>query len=566
MTPRLPAAAILLSLLPFGAMAERGAGGELRLLYWQAPTSLNPYLSSGPKDNEAASLILEPLARHDETGRLVPWLATHIPSHENGDISQDMTQVTWTLREGLLWSDGSPVTADDVVFTARYCMDKETTCQQAAKFADVTAVTALDAQRVQLEFATPKPYPFAPFVGLESPILQKAQFSNCIGSAAASCSEANLRPIGTGPYRVTDMRAGDVISFDMNPSFRDASKPGFATVTLKGGGDAVSAARAVLETGEFDYAWNLQVDPDILKTMQTGGKGTVISAMGTPVERLMINLTDPDAALGAARSTRDGGAHPILSDPRVTHALSMAIDRRVATELGYGPAGQPACDLIAAPAIYVGSDGLDCLTQDLDGARAMLDDAGWVDSDGDGIRDKDGRALSLLFQTSINPVRQTLQDLIKAWWAEIGVKTDLRAIEPSVFFGADQTSPDTFRKFFADVQMYTNFFPGTDPEAYLNNWRCDAAPTPDNGWAGANIPRYCDPDYDALTQKLAQTQEMEARAAIVGQLNEMLIEAGAIIPLVLRGRVSARANTLAGVKMNAWDSELWNIADWTRTR
>ncbi len=555
---------IVLSMLPALACAEQGASGHLNILYWQAPTILNPYLSSGPKDIEPASLVLEPLARYDETGTLTPWLAADIPTLENGGISEGLTSITWTLRPGLTWSDGTNVTAQDVVFTAKYCMTPDGGCQQATKFSDVTSVEALDDLTVRLTFAAPKPFPYGPLVGVETPILQKAQFEGCIGANAQSCTAQNTAPIGTGPFRVTEFRAGDVVTFEANPQYRDPDKPGFATVTIKGGGDAIGAARTVLETGEMDYAWNLQVDPAILDKMAAGGTGQIIRSFGTPVERLMINRTDPSPSLGDLRSTRDGGAHPFLTDPAVLGALSIAIDRSVVAELGYGAAGKPTCDILPAPAIYASSANDACLTQDLDRARQMLEDAGWVDSDGDGVREKDGGRLSVLFQTSTNPVRQDTQALLKSWWAEIGIETELRQIDPSVFFGGDPGSPDTFQKFYADIQMFTNFFPGTDPEAYLNNWTCKSIPTPANNWLGFNIPRYCDPEYDALAAQLAQTADLKDRAALARRMNDMLMQAGALIPLVHRGDVSAISNTLQGVKMNSWDSELWNIADWTR--
>ncbi|WP_246066605.1 peptide ABC transporter substrate-binding protein [Aliiroseovarius halocynthiae] len=554
------------SALATPTFAERGTQGDLKLFYWQAPTLLNPYLASGPKDSEPASLVLEPLARHDETGQMVPWLAEAIPTMDNGGMAADMRSITWRLKQGIKWSDGSNFTANDVVFTANYCLSADSGCQVSAKFTDVDKIEALDTHTVKISFSKPKPYPYAPFVGLEVPVLQAAQFADCMGANALNCSAQNLSPIGTGPYQITEFKPGDVVTYDINPFYRDAAKPGFANVTIKGGGDASGAARAVLETGEFDYAWNLQLDPQVLAGMKAAGRGTVVTDFGTAVERLQVNLTDPSADLNDIRSTHGGGAHPFLADPRVTKALSLAVDRDTLVAIAYGDTGRATCDVLAAPAIYASGANDDCLTQNLDRARALLDEAGWTDSDGDGIRDKDGVSLSLLFQTSVNPVRQTTQDLLKAWWAEIGVETELRAIAPSVFFGGDQSSPDTYQKFYADLEMFTNFFPGNDPEPYLNNWTCAAIPTPENGWAGMNVPRHCNPDYDALVAQLGNTVDLGERIEISKQLNNMLMQAGALIPLVHRGEVSAHAASLQGVRMNVWDSELWNIADWTRAK
>ena len=551
-------------LVSSAAAAERGRDGHVSIIYWQAPSILNPYLSGGTKDLEAASMILEPLARFDESGNLTPWLAASVPTVANGGVSADLKTITWKLREGLLWSDGSPVTAADVVFTAEYCRDPAGGCSQLAKFDDVTAVEAVDDLTVEVTFGIPKPYPYAPFVGATSPILQKAQFADCTGARAPECTEANFNPIGTGPFRVTEFRSNDVISLAANPHYRDPAKPAFATVTFKGGGDAAAAARAVLETGEFDYAWNLQLAPEVLQGMLAAGKGALVSSFGTLVERLVVNLTDPAPELGDARSTR-AHPHPFLSDRTVRKALSMAIDRKLLVEIGYGQAGRPTCNIVPAPEIYASSANEDCLVQDIEGAKRLLDEAGWRPGP-DGMRRKGGIRLSILYQTSTNAVRQDFQALIKQWWSEIGVETELRNIDASVFFGGDPGSPDTYQKFFADIEMYANNFEGADPEPYLGGWRCGNEPRPASQWQGENMPRYCSEEYDRLLGEMAKTGDLGERARLAKAMNDMLVQDHVLIPLVHRGRVSAHAHSLGGVLLNTWDSEIWNIADWHRTR
>ncbi len=558
---------LLVFVLGAGGVASAQGGDTLTLLYWQAVSTLNPYLSGGTKDFHGSSLILEPLARYDENGDIVPWLAEEIPTVENGGVSEDLTTITWKLKPGLLWSDGTPVTAEDAVFTWQYCTDDATGCSTTYSWTDVTSVEAVDDQTIRITFGVPKPFPYGPFVGEVSPLIQKAQFENCIGAAAQSCTEQNFAPIGTGPYMVEEFRPNDVVTYVPNPHYREEGKPYFQRVILKGGGDAESAARAVLETGEADYAWNLQVQASVLAQMEAAGLGTVVTSYGTSVERIHINWTNPDPALGDDRSVwhEDGSnAHPFLTDPAVYQALSMAIDRNLMAEQLYGPAGRPTCNLLPAPAIYASTNNDDCLVQDIDGANALLDEAGIVDTDGDGVREKDGVPLRMLYQTSTNALRQAEQALVKDWWEQIGVESELRNIDPAVFFGGDPASPDTYGKFYADVEMFTNNYDGTDPEAYMAQWACNEIPLPDNNWLGNNISRWCNPEYDALVAQLAQTAPLEERAAIVIQMNDMIIQGGGMIPLIHRGNVSATSNTLQGVRMTAWDSEEWNIADWTR--
>jgi peptide/nickel transport system substrate-binding protein len=499
---------------------------------------------------------------------MVPWLATEIPTLENGGISEDLMSITWHLQEGLVWSDGTPVTANDAVFTWQYCTDEATGCSQITNFTDVTNVEAVDDLTILITFGVPKPFPYGPFVGQTSPLIQAAQFADCIGAAAQSCTDQNFAPIGTGPYMVEEFRADDVVVYVPNPNYREEGKPFFQRVTLKGGGDAESAARAVLETGEADYAWNLQIQPQILTQMESAGLGEVLAGFSTGVERIHINSTNPDPALGEERSVwhEDGSnAHPFLTDPVVYQALSMAIDRNIINEQLYGAAGRPTCNLLAAPPIYASTNNDDCLVQDLEGANALLDEAGIMDTDGDGVREYNGVPMQILFQTSTNAVRQATQALIKDWWEQIGVGVELRNIDAGVFFGGDPASPDTYGKFYADVEMFTNTFDGTDPEAYMAQWACSEVSGPDNNWLGNNISRWCNPEYDALVEQMAQTVDLEERAAIAIQMNDMIIQGGGMIALIHRGTVSAATNSLEGLIFNpAWDSELWNIADWTR--
>ncbi len=538
---------------------------HLNILYWQAASIVNPYLSGGTKDIEAASMVLEPLAHYDETTAMVPILAAEIPTLENGGVAEDLRSITWKLKPDIVWSDGTPLTAHDVAFSGAYCLDEQSGCASVASFADVSAVEAIDDHTVRITFDVAKPWPYGPFVGSLSPIIQREQFGDCLGARAQECTAQNFGPIGTGPFKVDEFRANDVINYSANELYREPGKPWFRTATFKGGGDAASAARAVLETGEYDYAWNLQVEPEVLAQMVAAGKGQVLMGFGSQVERLMVNQTNDDSSLGERRSLYLDGTnpHPFLSDPAVRQALSLAIDRHVLVEAGYGAAGRPTCNVVPAPARYASVANEACKTPGPAEANRILDEAGWVRGE-DGVRAKDGIRLSILYQTSTNSVRQGTQALIKQMWEAIGIETELRNIDAAVFFGDDPASPDTLRKFYADIQMYTNSFQGTDPEVYMAGWVCDQAPGPDNQWLGTNVPRGCSIEYDGLVEQLSITPPGEDRASIAKRMNDIIVQNHYMIPLIWRAAVSARSNSLAGVRMNPWDSELWNVADWHR--
>jgi peptide/nickel transport system substrate-binding protein len=554
-----------------GEASGRGTDGTLTLLYWQAISIINPYLSTGTKDYHAGSMVLEPLFHYDPQGNLVPALAAEIPTVENGGVAEDLMSITWTLKEGVLWSDGTPLTADDLVFTWEYCTTPETGCSSLTSFNNVASMEAVDDLTLVITFESPSPFPYNPLGSYLAPVLQRAQFADCVGAAAQGCSEQNTFPIGTGPYKVKEFLANDVVVFEANENYRVADQPHFAEVIMKGGGDAASAARAVLETGEADYAWNIQVEPQILADMEAAGIGKVYSAFAGNVERILINFTNPSADLDELRSewtVDDANPHPILSDIKVRQALSMAIDRNIIAEQLYGPAGRPTCNVLSGPPAAVSTANDDCLTQDLEGAAALLEEAGWVDSDGDGVREKDGTRFSLVYVTSTNQVRQKTQALVKQWWNEIGIEVELRDVDAGVYFGGDPASPDTLGKFYMDVQMFTNGNDSIDPQNYLAGWKCDGGANianRANNWLGDNNERWCSEEYDALWEEFAGTVDPDQRNELAKQLNDMLAQNYVNLPLVFRASPSAWVDTLGGIgDLNGWDSEEWNIEEWYR--
>ncbi|MYD49686.1 MAG: peptide ABC transporter substrate-binding protein [Chloroflexi bacterium] len=564
-----PCLLILLPLLLLVACINPQSDGEdkeLTLLYWQAPSLPFPYLAAGYKDRDAGAITLEPLAKFDPEGQLVPALAEAIPTVENGGVSPDFMSITWRLHDDLKWSDGSPLTTRDVAFTWQYCAHPETGCLNSGAFADIAAVEVVDELTVQIIFTEPKAFPYTAFVGAGSPVISQAQFADCVGPAANDCTEQSSNPLGSGPYRIVQFRPSEQAAYERNPHYRGET-PYFDRVILKGGGDAATAARAVLVTGDADFAWNLQLEPQQLADMEASGMGTVASAFASTVERILVNQTNPDPALGANRSEYLDGdnPHPFLTFTPIPQAMSLAIDRVALSEQLYGFAGRPTCNLIAGPPRYVSTANDECLTQNLAAANQLLDDNGVDDTDGDGIREYNGIPLRVTYQTTANAVREETQSLIQDWWRQIGIETELVQHDASVFFGGDPVADGgaTYRRFFADVQMYATG-PGIEPQSHLRGQLCTEIMTPENNWATENNVRACNPQYDQLFAQLAQTTDNAQRETLVKRLNDILVQNYYQIPLVSRGVVSAHSKTLLGVRLNDWDSELWNIAQWRR--
>jgi peptide/nickel transport system substrate-binding protein len=548
---------------------KRGAGDTVRILYWQAPTILNPHLATGTKDNDASRLILEPLAGIGAEGVPVPALAAEIPTVANGGVSKDLTTVTWKLRKDVKWSDGTPFTADDVLFTYAYCSNKETGCSTASAFGGIKSVEALDPATVKVTFEKPTTNPYLIFVSTQGPILQKKQFGACIGAASSkesACQAANNAPIGTGPYKLKDFKSGDTVQYVINDMYRDADKPFFKEVLFKGGGDAPSAARAAFQTGDTDYAWNLQVEWAVLDQLaKTGGRAVLVNTSGSNVERLMFNPTDIRPEAGDKRGEPDT-KHPFLQDIKVRKALAMAIDRKTMADQLYGETGAPTCELITtdpyiSPSKLYG--GIRKCEPDIEGAKKLLEEAGWKEGS-DKIRAKDGIKLKVKFLTSTNTLRQKEQALVKDAWAAIGVDTELLNVSATVFFSTDAANNDTIGKFFNDVQMYTNNYSQPDPTEYLCQFSTVEASSKANGWRGANNIRYSNAEFDKLCIQLRGESDDAKRKDIVLKMNDLLMNDYYVVPLVARKRVSAIAKDLKGVKGTPWDSEMWDIADWSK--
>lgn len=531
----------------------------LRLLYWQAPTILNPHLSTGTKDIEASRIALEPLASYGEDGNMVLFLAAEEPTVENGGLSEDGTRVTWKLKPDVKWSDGTPFTAEDVVFTYEFLTNPEVGANSAKAYEAIASVTAIDATTVEVVFKQPNPSWFLVFMGTGGMILPKHIYEEYNGANVRE-APANLMPVGTGPYRVTEFKPGDVILFEANPNFRDADNLAFERVELKGGGDATSAARAVLQTGDADFGYNLQVEASVLE--QLTGSGQVVSTYGGDMERILLNQTDPNQATAGGEISSLEIPHPFLTDPIVRQAINLALDRDTIADQLYGPTGEATANVVVAPSQFVSPNT--SYTFDLEQAATLLDEAGWVDSNSNGIRDKDGVEMEMVFQTSVNPLRQKTQEVVKQSLESIGMAVEIKSIDASIYFSGDPANPDTLARFAADLQMYTTGNTDPDPLDYLESFTCGDIPQKANNWVGYNSARYCNPEYDALWDTAAKELDPDQRRELFIQLNDILVEEAVILPLVHRATTVGVSDRLQGLNPTPWDLNTWSIATWRK--
>ena len=536
---------------------KAGGGGPLKMLLWQAPTLLNPHFASGTKDQIASRVFYEPLAGWDKEGNLIPQLAAEVPTKANGGLSEDGTTVIWKLKKDVKWHDGKPFTADDVVFTWEYAADPATAAYTTGAYKDIK-VEKVDDFTVKVIFAKPTPFWADPFVGVAGMIIPKHHFGDYKGAKSRE-APANLKPVGTGPYKFADFKPGDILSGTRNENYHVANRPHFDTFEIKGGGDAVSAARAVLQTGEYDYAWDTLVEDEVLKRMETGGRGKISAAAAGDIEFVTLNTTDPWTEVDGERSSAKT-KHPTLSDPAVRQAINLLIDRDSIQKFIYGRAGSATASFVNEPKQFKSTK----LKYEfsIEKANKILDDAGWKKGS-DGIREKDGKKLKYVFQTSINAPRQKVQAIIKQACQRAGIDIELKSVTASVFFSSDVANPDTYTKLYTDIEMYTTTQPQPDPERFLNQFTSWEVASKENKWLGRNVSRYTDPAADEAYKAAQKELDPAKRAALLIKVNEIFCEANVILPILSRKKVVAVANSISH-DHSGWDVDTWNLAAWYR--
>ncbi len=345
-----------------------------------------------------------------------------------------------------------------------------------------------------------------------------------------------------------EFRPGDVCLYDLFEDYWDPGKPHLDSVEMKGGGDSAGAARAVLQTGEGDWAWNIQVEPSVLAPMEKAGFGKLDALPGGGTERLMINFSDPNTEVDGQKS-HFGTPHPIWSDVRARQALAYLCDRGTIAEQLYGKGGVAATNQFDVPAKFTNKE----LTAEfnIDKAKALLDEMGFKGGD-------------ILYQTTINTVRQKTQEIIKQAMESVGFKVQLKSIDSAVYFSTDQGSPDTSGKFNADLEMHTN---GSDlyPATWFERYRTDQIAQKENGWAGSNYFRYSNPEYDKMHDQCRVEMDPDKQITLFQAMMKLVTETDAVeVPLVNRTGLSAMSNKIEGRVGSPWAADPpWELRDWT---
>ncbi len=536
---------------------KRGGGGTLKMLYWQGPVHLNPHFAGGTKEQEASRVFYEPLAGWDAEGNLIPMLATEIPSRANGGLSADAKTVTWKLKKGVTWHDGKPFTADDVVFTWQYAGDPATATVTVATYQDLK-VEKIDSHTVRVVFPKATPFWAEPLTGNGGLILPKHVFEPFIGAKSRE-NPANVKPVGTGPYKFVDFKPGDMLRGEAYANYHVANQPFFDALELKGGGDALSAARAVLQTAEYDFAWNLQVEDEILKRLEATGKGKVQILGGSDIEFISLNVTDPWKEVEGERG-HASSRHAAFADKTVRDAMALLVDRQSVQEFIYGRTGIATANFLNNPPRYRSPNNK--FEFNVAKANQILEAAGWKKG-ADGIRAKGDVKLKFVFQTSVSQPRQKTQAIVKDACTKAGIELELKSVTASVFFGSDVANPDTYQKFWCDIQMFTTTMTQPDPQVFMEQYASWQLSQKANKWSSRNLSRWSSQEFDD-TFKAAQVEfDPVKRAAMFIKMNDLVIAGGHIIPVVNRPRVKATVNKL-NAPLSGWDNDTWSLGFWSR--
>ncbi len=551
----------------------RGAGKELRIVLPQAPTGAAPHNARSTADYLAASPVIEPLMHLLPNGTLIPNLIESVPTIANGMLAKDYGSATFTFLKDLTWSDGEPVSSDDLVFTWQWVMTPGNQSSSSAIWGAIAKVEATGAQTAVVTFTQPVANWFEPFTGNFNGNLYPAHlFKN----DPANRNDAFLTaPVGTGPYTITGFSQSGEITYAINDNFRDPGKPYFRSISLSVNDDPMAAATAVL-TGTSDFAWGLQLAPGAFADHPTADdEGTLASTPESYIESLRFNFSDPAKTVHGEKSQKDT-PHPVFSDPAVRRALSVAVNRGQIAAKIYGTGEHPTANVLVGLSSYTSTDtGWE---YDLDKANQMLDDAGWV-LDGK-TRSKDGVALAFEICSSTNAVRKQILELVQKDFATIGATVTIKQIDPAAFFSIDAGQDQSFYHMFWDAGLWADGTFAAYPLAFMRRWYAgkngENIAQKANNWLGereaykgviANTQRYANADYDALFEKLEETLDLKEANTLLIQMNDLLVEDVVEIPIVVRADAYAVANRVRtdNLALGAFVTPLWNIANWNET-
>jgi peptide/nickel transport system substrate-binding protein len=444
-------------------------------------------------------------------------------------VSDDSMHYTYAIRDDLFWSDGEPVTADDVAYTLNLYKNNHAYLPVGYTTLIDGEVTAPDATHVEFDTTEPtglyngdSPYVYAYI--LPKHIFEQTEQGVCPGQPEGErCSPkaySYVPQVGSGPFVMAEYKVGEFVRMERNP-YWPGPKPAIDEIIYRiyKNDDAIATA---LQTGEIDFGY--VTTANIFNTLKNADNvDTMVGSIPSFSEIALNSGSAYEKAEGAF--TPHGDGHPALADPVVRQAIRMAIDSEQLNRqvlLGYGVPG----DTLVPPVSVAGArwepTGADKLGPSIDGAKQMLENAGYIDSDGDGIREMPagspdpGRPLD--FRYYVRTSEQTSVDaapFVSEWLQQIGIKTEVTAVNSAKL-------TDIINAGEYELSSW-GWYPDPDPASILSYFTCDQRP-PDGSTYGNNDAYYCNPEYDKLYQEQLGQTDANARWDIVHQMQKIFYE------------------------------------------
>jgi peptide/nickel transport system substrate-binding protein len=528
-------------------------GGTLTIGDWESPTNFAPYFNAEQPAAQIDSLLFSGLVRQTADLQFLPDLASRVPTLANGDVrwdrKTDRMTVTYHLRPGVQWSDGTPLTASDVAFTWRTMVDPRVTGLISLEgYQDISRVDVPDQQTIVLQFDRLYPQ----YLELFPAVLPEHRLRDLAPEQLAGDGFWSRPDVVSGPYQISQLAPDERITLVRNEhwsSGRGGFRPHLDQIVVRiypELGQLLDAARA----GKVDLA--VEIPDDALATLQPGGKLELRSRASLAYEQVTFNQADPDPLTGQSPLWK--------GDSLLLQALRLAVDRQglVQTLLG----GKATVAVSPIPSALAGYH--EAVTpSDYDPARAasILDQDGWRTGP-DGIRVKAGRRLSFSLSTATgDPLRLSLQDSLVKAWRKVGAEVLVRDGHTSeLFSGFDEGGWLERGDFEAGLWTWSI---GPDPDGVYPIDHSSQIPSASNQGRGANFGRFQSPAIDrSLDQGRSSLRDADRMRAYQA-FEQAYARLGAELPLYERMLTALASPHLHNLQLNpAPDTSFWNAADW----
>jgi peptide/nickel transport system substrate-binding protein len=527
------------------ATASPTRGGTAIVAIWQFPATLAAHYANQTVTTIVDNGVLEGLAATATDGQYYPTLAMEIPTLANGGakVSTDgkKLDVTWKLKSGVKWSDGEPLTSADIKYTWEIWM-KDPKVNNRTGFSEIESIDLPDDATAIVHYKSVyAAYPLNFFWLMPKHLLEK--------EADISKTDYVRRPLGTGPFKVTEFKTDESITLEKNPNYRDAGKPYLDKVIFKSVPSS-QVGLAQLKAGEVHAMWNLTEaqTPDVEKESTLA----LLVVQGPTVERIELNTAENK------EYTDPNSTHPVLGDIAMRKALLYATPKQqIIDKLLFGKAKPGSSPVSQGWAAYKEpQEGYDPKK-----ANDVLDAAGWTKGS-DGIRTKGGVRASLTYATTTgDQLRERVQQVLVEEWKAIGVEVKIQNQPSSVLLAGSCTGKDPRKLGTFDLLMYAST-PEIDPHStILPRYYSKQIPTQAD-CSGQNYTRFKNPEADKAIEEAGGTLDAEKRKAAYAKVMKALNDAYVIIWMYDRANIDARVTGLQGWQGNTWQRFTWNVQDW----